>query len=81
MNIESHVISAKNIGWEDQLGDGTYDYYFFPTSKYSESDVISLFTEVEKTTSKGYPYTAYEYNGKTYYEIIHTIDTVHESYL
>ena len=27
MNIECHVISAKNIGWEDNLGDGTYDYY------------------------------------------------------
>ena len=81
MNIECHIISAKNIGWEDNLGDGTYDYYFFPTSKYSKSDVVSLFTPVQKTTQQGYPYTAYEYQGKTYYEIIHTIDTVDESYV
>lgn len=81
MNIECHAISAKNIGWEDNLGDGTYDYYFFPTSKYSESDVVSLFTPVQKTTQRGYSYTAYEYQGKTYYEIIHTIDTVDESYV
>ena len=81
MNIECHVISAKNIGWEDDLGDGTYDYYFFPTSKYSNSDVVSLFMPVQKTTQRGYPYTAYEYQGKTYFEIIHMIDTVDESYV
>jgi hypothetical protein len=81
MNIECHVISAKNIGWEDNLGDGTYDYYFFPTSKYSELDVVSLFAPVQKTTQRGYVYTAYEYQGKTYYEIIHKIVTVDESYI
>ena len=81
MNIECHVISAKNIGWEDNLGDGTYDYHFFPTSKYSKSNVVQLFTPVQKTTRRGYSYTAYEYQGKTYYEIIHTSDSVDESYV
>jgi hypothetical protein len=81
MNIECHVISAKNIGWEDNLGDGTYDYYFFPTSSHSESEVMSLFIPVEKISGKGWPYTAYEYQGKTYYEIIHSVDTVDESYV
>ena len=81
MNIECHIISAKNIGWEDNLGNGTYDYYFFPTSKYSKSDVVSLFTPVQKTTRRGYSYTAYEYQGKVYYEIIHTIDAVDERYI
>ena len=81
MNIECHIISAKNIGWEGDLGDDTCAYYFFPTSKYSKSEVVSLFKPVQKTTKQGYPYTAYEYQGKVYYEIIHTIDAVDERYI
>jgi hypothetical protein len=52
-----------------------YDYLFFSVNEYSESDAISQFQPVEKYTRKNngvYPYTAYEYDGNTYYEIIYS---------
>ena len=65
-----HVISAKNFGYESVLGDGTYDYFVFPASEFSEYDVMSSFVEVTKETLKNnhwYPYTAYEYQGSSNY--------------
>ena len=58
-----HVFSAKNFGYESDLGDGTYDYFVFPAEEFSESDGMGLFVEVTKYTRKNnneYPYTAYE---------------------
>ena len=78
-----HVISAKNFGYESELGDETYDYFIFPSNKFSQSDVMSLFVSITKYTWKNnneYPYTAYEYMGtqycsdlygKQYYQIIY----------
>ena len=65
-----HVISAKNFGYESVLGDGTYDYFVFPASEFSEYDAMSSFVEVTKETLKNnhwYPYTAYEYQGSSNY--------------
>ncbi|MCD7950510.1 MAG: hypothetical protein LUG12_09660 [Erysipelotrichaceae bacterium] len=66
-----YVISAKRLGWEQK-----YDYYVFPTNKFSEKEVLALFRPVKKRTLKAnnnfYDYTAYEYNGITYYKIINS---------
>ncbi|KPG69642.1 hypothetical protein [Enterococcus sp. RIT-PI-f] len=78
-----HVISAKNFGFESELGDGTYDYFVYPEENFSQSDVMNLYVEVTKYTTKNnneYPYTPYEYQGtqycselygKQYYEILY----------
>ena len=47
-----HVISAKNFGYESELGDETYDYFVFPSNKFSQSDVMSLFVSITKYTWK-----------------------------
>ena len=39
-------------------GDNTYEHFFFPIDKYSEAEAIAQ-----------YPYTAYEYDGETFYSI------------
>ena len=65
-----HMISAKRMGWENM-----YDYFPFPTDKYSKEEALNQFMTVEKETMKNngywYPYTAYEFNGLTYYSIIY----------
>ena len=65
-----HMFSAKRMGWEQ-----SYDYYPFPTDKYTKEEALSHFTPVKKETLKNnnrwYEYTAYEYQGETYYEIIY----------
>lgn len=73
-----HVISAKKMGW-----DGIYDYIYFPTSRYSMDDAIAQFVPVMKETLRNnhwVTYTAYEYDGEMYYEIIYS-GVVHESEL
>lgn len=65
-----HVISAKRMGRNN--GDQTYQYFFFPTDEYSEDRAIAQFRPVQKETlknNKWYPYTAYEYDGETFYSI------------
>ena len=66
-----HVISAKRMGWDK--GDETYEYFFFPTDEYSKEEVIAQFSPVQKETLKNnnrwYSYTAYEYDGETFYSI------------
>ena len=65
-----HVISAKRMGNDN--GDRTYEYVFFPTDEYSKEDAMSQFCPVQKETLKNnswYPYTAYEYDGETFYSI------------
>ena len=47
-----HVISAKNFGYESDLGDGTYDYFVFPADEFSQSDIMGLFVSVTKYTQK-----------------------------
>ena len=65
-----HMMSAKRIGW-DQM----YDYYPFPTDRYTKESVLALFCPVTKETMKDngqwYEYTAYEFEGETYYDIIY----------
>ena len=80
-----HVFSAKNFGYESDLGDGTYDYFVFPIDEFSQSDAKGLFVRVTKYTWKNnneYPYTAYEYQGlqycsdlygKQYYEVLYNV--------
>lgn len=65
-----HIISTKCIGWEQK-----YDYYTFPTDKFSKEDAIDQFKPMQKETMKNnkwYPYTAYEYNGVLYHSIIYS---------
>lgn len=66
-----HVISAKRMGWNN--GDKTYEHFFFPVDIYSKEDAIAQFHQVRKETLKSnnhwYPYTAYEYDGETFYSI------------
>lgn len=66
-----HVISAKRMGWNN--GDKTYEHFFFPVEIYSKEDAIAQFRQVQKEILKSnnhwYPYTAYEYDGETFYSI------------
>lgn len=65
-----HMISAKRIGW-----DKIYDYFPFPTDKYTKEDAMTKFCPVKRDTIKNngqlYEYTAYEFNGQIYHEIIY----------
>ncbi len=64
-----HMISAKRMGWEQM-----YDYYQFPADKYSKEAAISMFCPVTKDTLKNnhwVSYTAYEFQGEIYYDIIY----------
>lgn len=65
-----HVVSAKRMGWGN--GDRTYEYFFFPVDEFSEEQAMAQFRTVRKETLKNnswYPYTAYEYDGETFYSI------------
>ena len=65
-----HMISAKRMGW-DQI----YDYYTFPTDRYTKESALAEFCPVTKETMKNngqwYKYTAYEFRGEIYYDIIY----------
>ena len=65
-----HMISAKRMGW-DQI----YDYYPFPTDRYNKESALAEFCPVTKETMKNngqwYKYTAYEFRGEIYYDIIY----------
>ena len=66
-----HVVSAKRMGWNN--GDKTYEHFFFPADIYSKEDALAQFCQVQRETLKSnnrwYPYTAYEYDGETFYSI------------
>lgn len=65
-----HVVSAKRMGWNN--GDRTYEYFFFPVNEFSKEQAMAQFRTVKKETLKNnswYPYTAYEYDGETFYSI------------
>ena len=65
-----HVVSAKRMRWDN--GDRTYEYFFFPVDEYSKEQAMAQFKTVRKETLKNnswYPYTAYEYDGETFYSI------------
>ena len=67
---KSHVVSAKRMGWDN--GDRTYEYFFFPVDEYNKEQAMAQFRTVRKETLKNnswYPYTAYEYDGETFYSI------------
>ena len=67
---EYHVVSAKRMGWNN--GDRTYEYFFFPVDEYTKEQAMAQFKTVRKETLKNnswYPYTAYEYDGETFYSI------------
>ena len=58
------------MGWNN--GDRTYEYFFFPVDDYTKEQAMAQFRAVEKETLKNnswYPYTAYEYDGETFYSI------------
>ena len=65
-----HMISAKRMGW-DQI----YDYYPFPTDRYTKESALAEFCPVTKETMKNngqwYKYTAYEFRGEICYDIIY----------
>ncbi|MCD8336247.1 MAG: hypothetical protein LUD18_03055 [Lachnospiraceae bacterium] len=65
-----HMISAKRMGWEQ-----IYDYYAFPTDKFTKEEAQAQFTPVKKETLKNnnrwYEYTAYDIQGTTYYKTIY----------
>lgn len=42
-----HLISAKRMGW-DQM----YDYYPFPTDRYTKESAMAQFCPVKKETLK-----------------------------
>lgn len=42
-----HMISAKRMGW-DQI----YDYYLFPTDRYTKKSALAEFYPVTKETMK-----------------------------
>ena len=51
----------------------TYESFSFPVESYSKEDALAQFHQVQKETLKSnnrwYPYTAYEYDGETFYSI------------
>ena len=65
-----HMISAKRMGW-DQI----YDYYPFPTDRYTKESALAEFCPVTKETMKNngqwYKYTACEFRGEIYLSLIH----------
>jgi len=69
-----HVISAKRMGWDN--GDESYAYFFFPTDEYSQEQAMAQFYPVLKETLKDnnqwYSYTAYEFEGETFYSITYS---------
>ena len=65
-----HVVSAKRMGWDN--GDRNYEYFFFPIDECSKEQAMAKFKKVRKETLKNnswYSYTAYEYDGETFYSI------------
>ena len=65
-----HVISAKRMGWDN--GDNTYEHFFFPEDRFTETSALAEFKPVQRQTLKNnnlYPYTAYEYKGEVFYSI------------
>ena len=76
MKKQYHVISAKNFGYDSVLGNGTYDYFVFPSDEFSKYEAMNTFAEITKETLKAnnhwYTYTAYEYQGVTYHSIIYS---------
>ena len=65
--MKIHIISAKKFGYESE-----YDYIPFPADEYTKESAMAQFTTVTKETLKNnhwYSYTAYEYDGETYYSI------------
>lgn len=65
-----HVISAKRMGWDN--GDESYEHFFFPIDEFSKDEAMNQFEEVKKETLKNnnwYPYTAYVYEGESFYSI------------
>jgi len=73
------MISAKRMDW-----DTIYDYFPFPTDKYSKEDALNQFIPVQRETMKnkgnGYPFTAYEFQGEEYYSLVYD-GTFDEEYL
>ena len=71
MSKKYHMISAKRMGWESM-----YDYYPFPVDEFTKEEALAQFCPVQKETLKAnnhwYTYTAYEYQGETYYKIIYS---------
>ena len=69
-----HVISAKRMGWDN--GDDTYAYFFFATDEYTKEQAMAQFRPVQRETLKNnnrwYTYTAYEFDGETFYSIIYS---------
>lgn len=68
--MKLHIISAKKFGY-----DAGYDYIPFPADKYTKESAMDQFTPVSKETLKNnnwYSYTAYEYDGETYYSIVYS---------
>lgn len=65
--MKLHIISAKKFGY-----DSGYDYIPFPADEYTAESAMAQFIPVQKETLKSnhwYPYTAYEYDGETYYSV------------
>ena len=65
--MKLHIVSAKKFGY-----DTGYDYIQFPSNEYMKELAMAQFKRVTKETLKNntwYPYTAYEYDGETYYSI------------
>ena len=65
--MKLHIVSAKKFGY-----DTGYDYIPFPANEYTKELAMAQFKRVTKETLKNntwYPYTAYEYDGETYYSI------------
>lgn len=65
-----HVVSAKRMGFDN--GDQTYEHFFFPIDEFSKDEAMNQFQRVQKETFKNnnwYPYTAYEFEGETFYSI------------
>jgi hypothetical protein len=67
---EYHVITAKKMGLDN--ADNLYTHFAFPVEEFTKEQVMAQFVQVTKYTDSGsggrmHPYTAYEFNGETFY--------------
>lgn len=58
-----HVFRATRMGWEKKR-EGIH----FDASVYSEAEARAQFKPVACVSERGYPYTAYEYDGIRYHD-------------
>ena len=59
-----HLFRATKMGWKKEQ-EGVW----FDSETFTKEEAWDQFQRFEETTQKGYPYTAYEYDGQKYHDV------------